>query len=81
MSDKQKPAAPKKGRVIDRRHNRTVPQGFATKDPVWKDLGGGFLQHMKHPTAFVRLDGGKRVSATRMQVDFHLAQQAAQESA
>jgi hypothetical protein len=72
MSDKQKAAPVKKGKVIDRKHNHTVPQGIAMRDSKWKDLGGGYLQR---GTALVRKAGGKLVSATRREVDFHLAQQ------
>ncbi len=71
MSEKKEKAAPvKKGRVIDRRHNRTVPQGFATRDSKWKDLGEGFLQFGGN---YVRKVGGKLVSATRKEVDAHMA--------
>ncbi len=75
--EKQAPAKPKKGKVIERKHNRTVPQGFATRDGKWKDLGGGFFQ-LKGPgnkTAFTTHRGGKVVSATRKLVTLHLQEQ------
>lgn len=75
MSDKKEKAAPvKKGEpVIDRRHNRTVPQGFATRDSKWKDLGGGFLQLKTDARNVVRMVGGKLVNTSRTEVNAHMA--------
>lgn len=37
-------SSPKKGMVINRKHNRTINQDIAHRDPKWEDMGGGVLK-------------------------------------
>lgn len=68
----------KRGVVVNRRHNRTVPQNVQRSNPKWEDVGNGVLQ-LKGPgncTAFIRHQGTKFASMTRKQVDVALAPKA-----
>ena len=68
--DKQPAVKAKNGPVIDRRHNRTIPQGFALREPKWISIGHGIrkLRGPGNQTAYTALRGGKMVSITRKEV-------------
>jgi len=42
--EKQVQQKVKKGAVINRKHNRTVNQDVAHRDPKWEDVGSGVLK-------------------------------------
>lgn len=42
--EKQVQQKVKKGAVINRKHNRTINQDVAHRDPKWEDVGGGVLK-------------------------------------
>ena len=85
MSEKKEKSMPvKKGVVVDRKHNRTVPQNIALQDRKlrsgeWKDLGGIF-QSKKNAGVFVRPEGRKLVPVTKKVAEYHMAQVAAREA-
>lgn len=49
QSKKQTPAPSKakKGKVRERRYNRTVPEGFAKSEPKWEMVGGVLVRKGK----------------------------------
>ncbi len=73
--DKSQKVVAKKGRVINRAHNRTIDTSVAKSDPKWEDIGYG-IRELKGPgnkTAYIRLEGGKFRSVTRKVVEVTLA--------
>lgn len=62
----------KKGAVIQRRHNRTIPQDIARSNPKWVDIGLGVLKSTNGPN-YARVGAfGKLTPLTRHQVRFAL---------
>lgn len=57
----------KKGMVVNRKHNRTIPQDVANADRKWKDIGNGILQlksDLPTETAFIKMVGNKHRSVS-----------------